>query len=548
MSQLLSGKQKGRFGAPPEASVQRNPWSYVPIIVLLPVTIILVVITAVPWTTYYNCRDTDELRQPAVRGSERLRPVETGTMSGIVLVHRAAPGLAFVITHPRRRADEGVAGLGLLGARRRRVRVRDRGDAHAQRQPADPVRRARPGPAASAGGRLARLRKRLAHPGSCLAQCRACTPLMPDLPARRCPAGRRSRPDRRSAGQPWTGPRLPDRLRGGGARAPDVPGPADRGHPVVVVPTLERPAALASPLGPAEVEIRHWGETDDPYALVGEPAAGRTSAGSGWTTTCGPRRCSRSATRCRPSEQVLAGDVLRELRMRKTRDEVDALRAAGQAIDRVHARMGEFLRVGRTERAGRRGLIRAAIVEEGHATAEFAIVAAGPNGASPHHDASDRVIADGDVVVVDIGGTMPSGYCSDSTRTYAMGSSPMRFREAVRHPACRSGRRLRGGPAGRAVQRDRQGCARRDHRRRVRRVLHPPDRARHRSRGPRGSVHRRLGTIFRSSPEWRSRSSRGSTCRIAWAPASRTSSCARRPVASGSNLQPRELVVLGSAS
>jgi Xaa-Pro aminopeptidase len=51
-------------------------------------------------------------------------------------------------------------------------------------------------------------------------------------------------------------------------------------------------------------------------------------------------------------------------------------------------------------------------------------VAAGPNGASPHHEVSDRVIEPGDPVVVDIGGTMPSGYCSDSTRTYVAGGEP----------------------------------------------------------------------------------------------------------------------------
>src|SRR6188472_51064 len=39
------------------------------------------------------------------------------------------------------------------------------------------------------------------------------------------------------------------------------------GKPVVVVPTLELPAAAASPLGAAGIEIQHWGETEDPYAL-----------------------------------------------------------------------------------------------------------------------------------------------------------------------------------------------------------------------------------------------------------------------------------------
>ena len=65
--------------------------------------------------------------------------------------------------------------------------------------------------------------------------------------------------------------------------------------------------------------------------------------------------------------------------------------------------------------------IAAAIVEEGHERADFVIVGSGPNGSSPHHDVSDRVIEPGDVVVVDIGGPIASGYNSDSTRTYSVG-------------------------------------------------------------------------------------------------------------------------------
>jgi len=55
------------------------------------------------------------------------------------------------------------------------------------------------------------------------------------------------------------------------------------------------------------------------------------------------------------------------------------------------------------------------------------IVGSGPNAASPHHEVSDRILEEGDAVVVDIGGTMPSGYCSDSTRTYAIGEPPAEF-------------------------------------------------------------------------------------------------------------------------
>jgi Xaa-Pro aminopeptidase len=92
----------------------------------------------------------------------------------------------------------------------------------------------------------------------------------------------------------------------------------------------------------------------------------------------------------------------------------------------VHAQVPGWLRPGLTERqVGAR--IAEAILAEGHVQVDFVIVGSGPNGASPHHEVSDRVIAAGDVVVVDIGGTMESGYCSDCTRTYSVGEPPADF-------------------------------------------------------------------------------------------------------------------------
>ncbi len=87
----------------------------------------------------------------------------------------------------------------------------------------------------------------------------------------------------------------------------------------------------------------------------------------------------------------------------------------------MQGRIGEWLVAGRTENDVAAD-IAAAIVAEGHARADFVIVGSGPNGASPHHEAGDRVIQPGDVVVIDIGGPMPSGYFSDCTRTYLVGS------------------------------------------------------------------------------------------------------------------------------
>jgi Xaa-Pro aminopeptidase len=153
------------------------------------------------------------------------------------------------------------------------------------------------------------------------------------------------------------------------------------------------------------------------------------------------------------AEQALAGAVLRGLRLRKSPAEVEALRRAGRAIDAVHQRMGEWLRAGRTE-AEVAADIAAGIREAGHATVEFTIVAAGPNGASPHHGVSGRVIAAGEPVVVDIGGRMPDGYCSDSTRVYCIGEPPADFAAyyAVLHEAQRAAvAAVRPGVAAQAV-------------------------------------------------------------------------------------------------
>jgi Xaa-Pro aminopeptidase len=200
--------------------------------------------------------------------------------------------------------------------------------------------------------------------------------------------------------------------------------PAD-GEPFLVCPRLELSSAAASPAGGLGIELTPWEETEDPYALIAE------RLGAPRVTGLANRMWAEQVLRFRstlPAEQVPASLVLADLRMRKDAAEVAALREAGQAIDRVHRRMPEFLRVGRSEREVGR-LIAQAIIEEGHERVDFTIVAGGPNGASPHHETGDRVLQSADVVVVDIGGTNHAGYCSDCTRTYVLGEAPAEFRD-----------------------------------------------------------------------------------------------------------------------
>ncbi|WP_448850736.1 M24 family metallopeptidase [Corynebacterium sp. 335C] len=201
------------------------------------------------------------------------------------------------------------------------------------------------------------------------------------------------------------------------------------GTPTFVLPAVERgdlPAsavpALRDPAG-AGLAVELWEDGADAHQLVakalGLPDITRDDVrlGIGASLTADHVLPIVTATRTVP---VLANTALKDLLMAKDDAEIDQLRQAGAAIDRVHARVPGMLAAGRTE-AEVADDLRTAILEEGHSAVDFIIVGSGPNGANPHHDWSDRVIADGDVVVVDIGGTWGAGYHSDCTRTYVVG-------------------------------------------------------------------------------------------------------------------------------
>ncbi|WP_460357071.1 M24 family metallopeptidase [Mycobacterium sp. ZZG] len=191
------------------------------------------------------------------------------------------------------------------------------------------------------------------------------------------------------------------------------------GEPTIVVPRLELAALKDSAVPELGVAVRDWVDGDDPYRLVADALPGQVPHHVAVTDSM-PALHLLPLADVLAAVPVLATDVLRRLRMVKDPAEIDALRKAGAAIDRVHARVPEFLVPGRTE-ADVAADIAEAIVAEGHSEVAFIIVGSGPHGADPHHECSDRELRVGDIVVVDIGGPFDPGYNSDSTRTYSIG-------------------------------------------------------------------------------------------------------------------------------
>ncbi|MEU4220346.1 aminopeptidase P family protein [Actinoplanes sp. NPDC026623] len=186
--------------------------------------------------------------------------------------------------------------------------------------------------------------------------------------------------------------------------------------PAMIVPTLERgDAELAG--GVAAVTLTDWADGTDPYAQAArllDPHGRYAVSDSAWAMhvlalqEALPSSAYRSMTGTLPM-----------LRAVKDAEEIDRLAAAGAAADAAYEQIVGVRFAGRREReigADLAGFLR----EHGHETVDFTIVGSGPNGANPHSEMTDRVVRDGDMVVLDFGG-LRDGYGSDTTRTVHVG-------------------------------------------------------------------------------------------------------------------------------
>jgi Xaa-Pro aminopeptidase len=187
------------------------------------------------------------------------------------------------------------------------------------------------------------------------------------------------------------------------------------GDATLLVPRLEATPARGCPaVAAGAAAVATWEETEDAVARVRDllPAATRRVGVSDrlWAVHLLRVQAALPGVAFEP-----ASLALRELRIVKDADEVALLRMAAQAADTVIHEITHGRLVGRTEADVARE-VRERLVAEGHDRADFAIVGSGPNSASPHHEASERVIRPGEPIVLDIGGPF-GGYGSDITRT-----------------------------------------------------------------------------------------------------------------------------------
>lgn len=124
---------------------------------------------------------------------------------------------------------------------------------------------------------------------------------------------------------------------------------------------------------------------------------------------------------------ALGSEVLAPVRMRKDADEIEALKQSSRHADRAVRDVWGACRAGVSERE-LADVAAASFRRSGSEEVLFTGIALGPNGAFPHHHPTDRRLAPGDSVVIDVGGRL-NGYASDITRVASLGAPPARYRQ-----------------------------------------------------------------------------------------------------------------------
>ena len=120
-------------------------------------------------------------------------------------------------------------------------------------------------------------------------------------------------------------------------------------------------------------------------------------------------------------ELVPAAGLLGELRAVKDQGEIDTMIAAQRIAEKALTEVLNFITVGRTEKEIAAFLQYQMLLGGAEKMSFDPIVVSGANSSMPHGVPTDKPVASGDFITMDFG-CIYGGYCSDMTRTVAVGS------------------------------------------------------------------------------------------------------------------------------
>ena len=125
---------------------------------------------------------------------------------------------------------------------------------------------------------------------------------------------------------------------------------------------------------------------------------------------------------------VETSDLVDKMRAVKDRDELEILTKAVEITDQALESVAATVEPGVTEGEIAWELEKSMREQGAEGLAFETIVAAGPNGALPHHLADETPLREGQAVVIDMGAKY-DGYCADLTRTILVGEPDEKFAE-----------------------------------------------------------------------------------------------------------------------
>ena len=180
-------------------------------------------------------------------------------------------------------------------------------------------------------------------------------------------------------------------------------------------------------------DVRTWADGDDPRTAVRDVLEdyGLRSGRLLVDDTMWARFTQDLRAVAPDADWGLASEAIAHLRVRKDGAELAALRSAAAVADATVDDLRDLGAdaVGMTERDLASWIADRLTAHGGTGTAFETVVAAGENGAKPHHGHGDREIRAGEPVVLDFG-TRVDGYPSDQTRTFVFdGESSAVYRE-----------------------------------------------------------------------------------------------------------------------